>query len=459
MTESTRAEKKAALFVASLASFLTPFMGSSINVALPSIGMAFKCNAIILSWIATSYILAAAVCLIPFGRAADILGRKKIFLMGIIIFTVASLLCGLADSVSMLIVFRVIQAIGSSMIFGTGVAILTSVFPARERGRALGISVSSVYTGLAIGPFAGGFLTGNLGWRSVFFSVVPLGIIVIYFVLRRLHGEWADAKGEKFDWRGSIIYGSSLILIMYGFPKLSSLHGFLYLISGIIILIYFINWELKIDHPLLDLKLFKNNITFRYSNLAALINYSATFAITFLLSFYLQKIRQLTAQETGVILVSSPVIMALISPSVGKLSDRIEPRILSSLGMTISSIGLIFLFFITPDTEILRLVLILVFLGIGFALFSSPNTNAVMGSVEKKQLGVASGSLGTMRLTGQMLSMGIVTMLFALFIGKVEINPSNLDKLLLSIKTAFAVFAVLCFTGVFASLARGKVHK
>jgi Na+/melibiose symporter-like transporter len=288
--------------------------------------------------------------------------------------------------------------------------------------------------------------------------VVPLGLIAIYFVLRKLKGEWADAKGEKFDWRGSFLYGISLALIMYGFPKLPEIHGIIYLLSGLIALALFIYWELKIPYPVLELKLFKNNITFRYSNLAALINYSATFAIGFLLSFYLQKIRHMSAQQTGLVLVSSPVIMALLSPSVGKLSDRVEPRLLSSLGMTISAIGLVMLFFLTPNTDIYKLVLILGFLGLGFALFSSPNTSAVMGSVERKHLGVASGSLGTMRLVGQMFSMGIAMMLFALFIGKVEINASNLDYLLHAIKAAFVIFAVLCFLGIFASLARGKVH-
>jgi EmrB/QacA subfamily drug resistance transporter len=458
MAESTQAEKNAALLVASLAAFLTPFMGSSINLTLPSIGAEYNSDAISLSWIATAYLLTASIFLIPFGRAADIIGRKKIFLWGISIFTLASFFCGLANSVNSLISYRVFQAIGSSMIFGTGIAILTSVFPARERGKAIGISISSTYLGLTIGPFAGGMLTGHLGWRSVFFSVVPLGLIVFYFVFKKLKGEWADAKGEKFDWTGSILYGLALILIMYGFSKLSEMKGFLFLLSGLIFLIFFILWELKTISPILEINLFKSNVIFRYSNLAALINYSSTFAIAFLLSFYLQKIRNMSAQHSGLILVASPIVMTLLSPSVGKLSDRIEPRFLSSVGMGISGLGLILLFFISADTRILYLVLILLLLGLGFALFSSPNTNAVMSSVERKFLGVASGSLGTMRLVGQMLSMGIAMMLFALFIGKKEINHSNLVQLLRAIKAAFAIFAVLCIIGVFASLARGKLR-
>jgi len=458
MTESGREERNAALLVASLASFLTPFMGSSINVALPMIGEVFNANAIMLSWIATSYILGAAVFLIPLGRAADIIGRKKVFLWGIIIFTIASFFSGLAPSIRILIVYRVIQAIGSSMIFGTSMAVITSVFPVRERGKAMGIAVAAVYIGLTIGPFAGGILTEHLGWRSIFFSVVPLGIIVIWFVLKKLKGEWAEAKGEKFDWTGSLLYASALSMIMYSFSIIPANRGFIFMGTGLVILLLFISHQLKVKYPIFELKLFKDNITFRYSNIAALINYSATYAIGFLLSFYLQKIRNLGAQETGLILVSSPVIMALLSPLAGRLSDRIEPRILSSVGMAVSALGLTMLISLSEDTGIIYLVSVLLFMGIGFALFSSPNTNAIMSSVDRKFLGIASGSLGTMRLVGQMLSMGIAMMLFTLFIGKVEISSSNLDQLLIAIKIAFAIFSALCFAGIFASLARGKVR-
>jgi EmrB/QacA subfamily drug resistance transporter len=453
-----KSEKNAVLLVASLASFLTPFMSSSVNVALPSIAADFNADAILVSWIATSYLLAAAVFLIPAGRLSDIFGRKRIFLTGIIVFTIASLFCGLSWSAGILIVFRVAQAFGSAMIFGAGMAILTSVFPPNERGRAMGITVAAVYTGLTLGPFAGGILTEQFGWKSIFYFVVPLGLIVIYFVMKKLQHEWADAKAEKFDWKGSLMYAVSLVLIMYGFPKLPAFQGLIFLLSGLVVFVVFISWELRIAHPVIDLSLFKRNLTFRYSNLAALINYSATFATGFMLSFYFQEIRSLSAQQTGFILVSSPVVMALLSPLAGKLSDRFEPRFLSSLGMLISAAGLMLLFFISSSTGIFQLVLILSFMGIGFALFASPNANAIMGSVERKHLGLASGSMGTMRLVGQMTSMGISMMLFAFFIGNEAIHPGNLQQLLQAIKAAFLLFTFLCLLGVFISLRRGKLH-
>ena len=456
MIDFTQTEKNSTLFVASVASFITPFMGSAINIALPTIGTEFSADAIILSWVATAYLLTVAIFLIPFGRLADIHGRKKIFLYGIILFSISSLLCGLAPDINILIAFRVLQAIGSAMIFSTAIAIITSVFPPKERGRAMGIAVSAVYLGLSLGPFTGGLLTQHFGWRSVFFFVVPLALIAIYFVLSKLKSEWADSKGEPFDWKGTIFYAIALFFIMMGFPKLPGMIGFSFLAIGIVFLLGFFWWELRLKFPVLDLHLFKDNITFRYSNLAALIHYSATFAVAFLLSFYLQYFKGLDPQGAGFILVAQPIIMTVFSPWAGRLSDRIDPRIISSTGMAISAFGLILLAFISSETTIIHLVLTLMLLGLGFALFSSPNSNSIMSSVERKHLGIASASLGTTRMIGQMLSMGIAMMLFAYYIGQKSIAPSNLPQLLKSIQMAFAVFAVLCFFGVFASLARGK---
>lgn len=449
-------EKNSTLFVASVASFITPFMGSAINIALPTIGSEFSATAMAISWVATAYLLTVAIFLIPFGRLADIYGRKRIFLSGIILFAFASLLCGLAPNINLLIFFRVLQAIGSGMIFSTSVAIITSVFPPKERGRAMGIAVGSVYLGLSLGPFAGGLLTQHFGWRSIFFFVVALGLIAIFFVITKLKNEWADAKGEPFDWLGSALYAIALFFIMIGFPRLHELIGIGLLLIGLFFLAVFIFKELKSKYPVLELHLFKYNITFRYSNLAALIHYSATFAVAFLLSFYLQYFKGLDPQTAGFVLVAQPIIMTVFSPWAGRLSDKIDPRIISSAGMAVSSVGLLFLAFISSETTLLNLILTLMLLGLGFALFSSPNSNSIMSSVERKHLGIASGSLGTMRMIGQMLSMGFAMMLFAYFIGQSKIESTNLPQLLNAIQIAFIIFAFLCFIGVFASLARGK---
>ena len=438
--------------------FLTPFMGSSIAIALPSIGGELAMDAILLGWVATAYLLAAAMFLVPLGRIADIYGRKRIFTYGMITYTAASLLLAISTSAAMLISFRVLQGIGGAMIFSTGVAILTSVFPPEERGRVLGINVAAVYAGLSLGPFVGGLLTQYLGWRSIFWANVPLGLLIIALIFWKLKGEWAEAKGEKFDIVGSIIYSLMLIAIMYGFTMLPELPGAGLILAGGLGIVAFVKWETKVKSPVLDVRLFGNNTVFALSNLAAFINYSATFAVSFLLSLYLQYIKGLTPQIAGLVLVAAPVVQAIFSPFAGRLSDKIEPRIVASLGMGLTVIGLIFFIFLGNTTSLWFIIAGLIILGFGFALFSSPNTNAVMSSVEKRFYGVASATLATMRQIGMTFNMGMVMLLFGIYIGRVQITPEYYPAFISSVNMAFIISAVLCFGGIFASLARGKVR-
>ncbi len=453
-----RGMRFSALVVAISSSFITPFMASSVNIALPAIQKNFGTDAVLLSWVSTAYLLATAIFLVPFGRLADIHGRKRIFLYGMIIFTISSTLAALSVSTLMLIILRVFQGVGSSMIFATRMAILTSVFPLEERGKVIGINVAAVYIGLSCGPFFGGLMTQYLGWRSIFLLGIPLGSFVIYLIIKYLKGEWAEAEGEPFDMTGAVIYAFTLVFIIYGFSGLPSVFSAGLLLFGIAGIAIFIMWESKIEYPVFEISLFRENRLFVFSCLAALINYSATFGVTFLISLYLQYIKGLSPQQAGFILVSQPVLMAMIAPIAGRLSDKIEPRIISSTGMALTAIGLLLLTGIGPHTSLKYIILCLMLLGSGFGFFSSPNTNAIMSSVEKRFYGVASGSVGTMRLLGQMLSMGIATLTFALFIGRVQISPDNYPEFMKSVSTSFIIFSCLCSGGIFLSLSRGKVR-
>ncbi|MHB8918633.1 MAG: MFS transporter, partial [Desulfocucumaceae bacterium] len=364
-----------------------------------------------------------------------------------------------ARSVEVLIAFRIMQGVGSAMIFGTGMAILTSVFPPQERGRVLGLNVAVVYIGLSLGPVLGGWMNHNLGWQSIFYFNVLVGILILFFTASRLRGEWAGARGESFDMAGAVLYSSGLVAFMYGISSIATSSWSKYIVLvGVALIIYFVRYELKVDYPVLNIKLFSRNATFTFSNLAALINYSATFAVGFLLSLHLQVVMGYNSEKAGLILLSQPVIMALLSPFAGKLSDRVEPRVVSSWGMTLTTLGLLIFCFINSGTPAWLLMVNLALLGTGFALFSSPNSNAIMGSVEKRFYGVASSTLGTMRLTGQAVSMAIVTLVIAFYVGNVILGPAYSDQLIKSTRTAFIVFTVLCFVGIFASLARGNVR-
>lgn len=452
-----RSLQRNVLIVAVLSSFLTPFMGSSVVVSLPSIGRDLSMNVLTLSWVSTAYLLAAAAFSLPFGRVSDICGRKRIFLWGILLDIVSSAMGACSISSGMLIAARFLQGIGGAMIFTMGVTIISSVFPAEKRGKALGITVAAVYSGLSAGPFIGGFLTHQVGWRSIFVLNILIGLTIVTVTVLKLKPEWAGARGEKFDFVGSIIYVLSIGCTMYGFSEIPSFVAFSLVAVGIAGMVVFFVWEIKVESPVLEIQLFLQSRTFLFSNIAALINYSATFAISFLLSLFLQYVKGLSAQTTGLVLVSQPVIMTLFSPLAGRLSDRLDPRVVASAGMSITVIGLVVFAFLHQGTSVSYIVADLMLLGFGFALFSSPNTNAVMGSVRKKYLGVASGTLATMRVTGQMLSMAIAMIVFMVFqIGSVMITPVYYHTFLHTIRIAFAFFALFCFAGVFASLARGK---
>lgn len=448
-----RSTRIAALIVATLANFMTPFMGSAVNIALPAIGVEFAADAIALGWIPTSFLLAAAMFAVPFGRIADIYGMKRIFGYGVMLFTVSSLFCAFSSSTLALIVFRIFQGIAGGMIFVTGLAIITSVYPVYDRGKAIGINVATVYIALSLGPVLGGIMTHDLGWRSLFLAMIPLGVIILTITVWKVKGEWAECRGERFDLRGSLFYSIVLVMVMYGFSILPSLPGTVLVVSGIIGFAGFLIFELKTDSPVLNVRLFKN-ATFALANLAALINYSATFAVVFLLSLHLQYIKGLDPKSAGLILVAQPAVMAVFAPIAGRLSDRIQPRKLAALGMAISTLGLFIFATMTMETGIAAITAGLIVLGIGFGFFSPPNTSAIMGSVERRFYGVASAMVSTMRLLGQMLSMGLALMVFAIFIGNVRITPDQYPALLRSIRTVFMVCTVLCFSGIFVSLAK-----
>jgi EmrB/QacA subfamily drug resistance transporter len=456
MEDRKPGNKNVLLFLIVLTSFINPFMGAAVNIALPQMASEFSMNTMHMGWVSMSFLLASVAVLLPIGKIADIVGRKKIFIIGNIIVTLASLFCALSNSSFMLISFRVLQGIGGAMMFGTGTAMITSAFPPEQRGRALGINVSAVYLGLTLAPLLGGFLTDLAGWRSIFWLNIPFGLFVFPATWYAVRTEWREAHGEALDYRGAIIYIISISVMMYGFSRLPDPYAILLLCLGILGMALFILNENKVAYPILNMHHFTRNKVFAFSNLAALINYAATFAVTFILSLYLQYIKGLKPSDAGMLLVTQPILMTLVASFSGRLSDRIDPRLLSSSGMGIIVIGLGIFAFIGENMSNSFLVTGLVILGTGFGLFSSPNTNAVMSSVEKKYLGVASASIGTMRLAGQMISMAIATLVLHAFLGESKINPTNHAAFIGATRIIFMIFAVLCFFGVFASLARGR---
>ena len=448
------------LAIVAITSFMGTFLISSVNIALPAIEKSFGLNAVTLSWVITSFLLATAMFLLPVGRWGDLTGIRRIFKIGITIFTVSSVVCGLATSGFWLILFRFIQGIGAAFSSTTGPAILVSAFLPQYRGRVLGMSVSAVYLGLAFGPFAGGFLTQYLGWRSIFFVSSALGVLTVIIAFLFLGKDSRDSTlAKKPDLKGTFFYMAGLVAMVYGSSRIPAIAGWLLMAGGFLALVFFWWLESRSSMPVLETRLFTRNRLFAFSNLAALINYSATFAIVFLLSLYLQKIKGLSPQNAGTILVAQPAMMAVFSPVAGRLSDRIQPRYLATLGMTMCTVGLAAFAFLSGTTPIVLIVALLLWVGLGFAFFSSPNMNTIMSSVQKNQLGLASGSAATMRVVGQIVSMTIATLFFAGMMGNqaIESVPGNL--FLKAMKWGFITFSFISVAGIWFSYSRGKIDR
>ncbi|MDA8425163.1 MAG: MFS transporter [Treponema sp.] len=453
---ATTANRRAALAVSCVSSFMTPYLSSAVSIALPAIGADFRLGAVSLGWVNTAFLVTAAAFLLPFGKLGDMIGRKRVFVAGLVSYTVFSVLAALAPGGAALVVAVALIGAAAAMIFGTGVAILTSVYPPAERGRVLGVNVSFTYAGLSLGPLLGGFLTHVFGWRAVYLLDVPVGLAALAVVLAALKGEWKGEEGQRFDLAGSLLSAATLALLVYGLSLLPEPAGFAFVAASAVLFVLFVLRESRAAYPLVSLSLFRESRVFAMSNLAALINYSATFAITFFLSLYLQYIQGLSAEAAGLLLMAQPLLMVLFSPLAGRLSDRREPRFLASVGMAVMALMLAFLATAGEGTPLALVVLELVAVGIGYAFFSSPNTNAVMGSVDRRFYGVASATLGTMRLVGQMLSMGIAMLVVSLYVGRAAMTSSSNPLFLKSMHVGFAIFAGLCVAGVFASLARGR---
>lgn len=449
----------ALLFILCLASSLVPFMGSALNLALPYINKDLTLNTVMLGWIPTSYMLSTAILQIPCARFADMIGRKKVFIWGVVILTVFSVLSGLATTGVTLIVYRFLAGIGSAMMFGTSTAILTSSVPAERRGWAMGLISASVYFSLAAGPFIGGLLTQYLDWHSIFFVSAVVSFIVAvggYYIIKE---DWKEETKSKFDTIGSILFAVGLSALIYGFTTLPHVQGFIFIGVGIVVLLIFSVYEKKQEFPVFNIQVFLENRVFRLSSLSALINYSATFAISFMLSLYLQNVRGLTPRDAGLLLIIQSVVQAIASLKSGSLSDKMSPTFLATLGMSIIAVGLVGLCFISEDTSYYFLGGMLILLGLGFGIFSSPNTNIIMSSVEKKHYGLASATMGTMRLTGQSLSMGIAIMSISLMVGNINMSAMPPAKFITSMQITFVICLILCLFGIYASSVRGKKEK
>ena len=448
-------QQRAIITVVIITAFITTFTGSALNLSVPDIGDQFGVSAGTVGWLITGYTLAVAAFSVPLGRLADITCRKTVLVAGIVIFVVCCAAAVFSVSMVMLLAVRIIQGIGASMIFSTNTAVLISAFPGERRGRVLGYSLASTYVGLSAGPVIGGFLNYNFGWKSIFMLTGLLGAIAFFAAIFKLPGEKSENRGKSPDMSGNILYVIFIVMMMYGLSEIGK--GMIYVLItavGVILGILFIIHESRSEDPIVNVTLFRENKGYAFSNISAMLNYGATFAISYLISIYLQVVMGYSSQTAGLIMIFQPIIMAVLSPVMGRFSDRISPFKMSSVGMAFCAAGTFIFIFIGRETQIFVIIMALVITGLGFSLFSSPNTNAVMSCVDKAEYGVASSILATMRSIGHTLSMVIVTITVTILIEDMPLADAPAEVLIKVIRISFIVFTLICTAGVFISLKR-----
>lgn len=447
--------RKFILILITIATFLNPFTGTAINLALPVIGTEFSADATTLAWVSSAYLLSSVIFLLPAGKLGDSRGKVTVFMAGIVVYTAGAILTIFTPTIGTLLVFRFLQGIGGAMLYANSVALITHLYPAGERGYAIGLNITAVYAALSLGPFLGGILTQFFGWRSIF-VVTALIAAPVLFSADKFPAFLNDRHREDFDIPGLVLSSALILCLFLGLAKATTPTGLALLAAALLLGVAFYRVERRHPSPLLPVSLLASNRVFASSNLAALINYSATYAVGFLLSLYLQYIRGYEPVAAGTLLLVQPIAQVFIAPISGRLADRVQPGHIASVGMALSAVCLFGLATISDTTPVMAIVALLAVLGIGLGLFSSPNTTAIMGCVEARFYGSASAMTAMMRSLGMMLSMGAVLVVFAVIMGSTVVTPAIFPEFQRSLHLIFLAFGVFSALGVVLSLLRNR---
>ncbi|HUL39997.1 MAG TPA: MFS transporter [Methanomassiliicoccales archaeon] len=472
MPSSEVSYRRWVLLIACIGSMMAPLDSTIVSVSLPQIAQDLGMSYAEIIWVPTAYLVVLAVMILVMGRVSDLYGRKPIFIAGFGIFALGSLLCSVSTSGNELILFRAIQGFGAACFGATSTAIVTETFPSSQRGKALGINAMAIYVGLSLGPPLGGLLTHEFGWRSIFWATVPLGVLVMGLAYFKLRAVRPESKRIRFDFPGLVLFSITLVSLLValtlgeqlGWGSTIILCLSATCVIGFALFVYVERG--KGESALLDPRLFTQNRLFAAANISAFLNYTSFFGVTFIISFYLQRVLGMSVLDAGLVLLIMPVTMALISPIAGRLSDRLGSRALASSGMFTVAIALVWLSTLEVDSPVWRVEIGLLLIGIGVGFFSSPNTSAVMGSVDKRRLGIASGTLATMRCSGQATSLAVMGAIIATVAGAGSLSglfsgdPTSLivgaDEFVEGMNLAFLVCSLISIAGGITSLARGK---
>ncbi|WP_418792336.1 DHA2 family efflux MFS transporter permease subunit [Phosphitispora sp. TUW77] len=441
--------------------FMATLDGSIVNVALPTISVNFGVGKETLQWAVTAYLLTISSLLLAFGRLADIIGKNRVYAAGFLGFVLGSALCGSAVTVHQLIILRIVQAIGAAMMMANAMGLITSCFPPRERGRALGSMGTVVALGSLTGPALGGFLVSSMGWRAIFYINIPIGILGFIAALFILPRDKDILQKQKFDYFGALLFGGGITSFLLALSEgqeygwLSHKVLFLFAISVILLGLFFIA-ELKIRQPMIDLSLFRNRM-FLAGNLAGLLSFVAMFFANYLLPFYMAEILGLKPYQMGLVMTAFPVVMALTAPLSGWLSDKIGPLLLTTGGLTINAIGLFLLADISIDMSPLSVAWKMALMGLGAGMFQSPNNSSVMGTVPPPKLGIAGGVVATVRNVGMVIGVALSVAIFNARFTALKSVITYKAAYVEALSLVFTIAAIIALFGAAISFVKGGV--
>ncbi len=449
---------KFALIIICMGSIIGPLGMASVNIAIPDLATDLQANAKMVSWLPTIFILSSVIFMLPAGKLADNYGRKRIYAYGLGLNAFSSLMCGVGADIEWVLFWRFIQGGASAMIFGTGVAIITSVTPTHKRGAALGIAAACIYIGLTIAPAVGGWLTELWGWRAVFFFQVPIVLALLLLIKLRLAGEWKNDEKTKYDWWGTLIFAVFASALVYGLSILPSLLGLILLGISAFSLALFIVHQSRSRRPLIRVQMFRESRVFSMSLTTSLLMYSSNFPLVFLMSLYLQYIKGFSPSHAGLIILLQALSMAIIAPFSGKLADKFEPRIISTLGCGIVACGLLVLSLMNLHTSATYIGCSLLLIGLGFGLFSTPNNNAIMGATHRHEVGVASASMNLARTIGNLMGMSLVNLMVHFYLEDAQFSPEQNPALILTVELALNMSLAFVLLACVTSWLRGRVR-
>ena len=455
--ESRNGEAAAILLMVVIFTFGSALPISTINVALPEIADDLGMSAKSISWVPLIFLLASVMLVLPCGRLADVYGRIKLFKASIYLVFASAIAAALAPSASTLFIFRFLQGCAAAVGFVLVITIVSSAIEKSSRGRAFGMIASAMYFGLTAGPLIAGYLTTYLGWRWTFVVHIPFMFVALLIAHNKVQTEWQIAAHESFDWLGSVIYACGIGLATVGVLSIPSAQSTVLILTGIMVLFGFVRQQLHNPIALIKLELFARNRSFSYSCLASMLMYAANFSSLVLVSLYLQYLKDLPAEIAGWVLMINPLSTALVTPFAGRAADTFEPKVVASIGIALTAVGLVVLALVDESTAMGILIATMLSLGIGFAFFAPVNAHAIMGSVEEKDFATGAGAHASVRLLGQLGSMTVVSMIFALVIGQVQINPDTYPELARALRYCFALGALICLPAYYFSVNRGQI--